>query len=220
MKARVIFTRYVQVIDQGEPTERRIQYDFGSEVEVDKETFERGVESGALQAIDAPLPDGHNSAASVEAQQATQPDGTPLENEDGSPMMAGPDLTADGDWTKPRTHAQANDQLRELNLAAPADAKLPEKIQILDDYRAAQAAGAATAAPATQENLSELDDAELIQRAIDFGREEEELAEKDHDELVLIVADSMAFHSLDPAEQTRAIAERHEQREELEAEQG
>lgn len=213
MKARVISTRYPQVIDAGEPTERRYAHDFGAEIEVSKEEFDRGVEIGALQATGDTAPASHNAKGAAEAGQAILPDGTPATTPEGEPLMAGPATIADEDWTAPRTHAEADAALRDVNLAAPAGAKVADKVKILEDYRAAQAAGVAAAAPATQEHLEDLDDGELTQRAIDFGRVEEELVDKSHDELVLIVAEAMAQQTADPVEQARQVEERAANRE-------
>lgn len=209
MKARVIATRWPRTIGKGDQAER-IRHEYGEIIEVSKEDFKRGVELGALQAeSDTPPPnDATNWKAAVEAGIATQPNGEPLTDLEGNPLgvQAGPDLSGQEEWKAPRTHKDADAQLRELGISAPEGATVAQKAEIIEQYRAAMATGETPAAVAS-EDISELDDGELIQRGVDFGLSEEELVEKSHDELVLIVAEAMARQSADPQVQQQRAEE-------------
>lgn len=216
MKARVISTRYPQIEGDDPATAIRHRRAYGEIIEVSKEEFERGERIGALQAeSDAPPPgDATNWAAAVEAGIATQPNGEPLTDEEGNELgvQAGPDLNFE-EWTAPRKHADADEQLRELGVTAPEGATVKQKVEIIEQLRAARAAGETPTAVAT-EDISELSDGELIQRGVDFGLNEEELVERSHDDLVLIVAEAMNRQTADPLRQQtlgQELADRREQ---------
>lgn len=213
MQARVIATRYPQ-LEGGDPqTAIRHRRAFGDIIEVTEEEFARGVAAHALQSVDdqAPGPDVHNSVAAAEAGLATQPDGQPVTDEEGEPLDIAAGTTAPAgessdEWKAPRTHAEADDELTALGISAPEKATVKEKAAMIEEYRAAQTSGE-TLAPLASEDISELDDGELIQRGVDFGLAEEELVELSHDALVLKVAEAMNRQSRDPAEQERLKTE-------------
>lgn len=158
MKAQVIATRYPQLDENGD----RHRRDRGEIIDVDQTAFDRGVAIGALrEPSSAPLPEPNVAAAVAEGTvpAATQPDGTPLE------LEAVVDST---EFKKPRSHAEADKLAAELNVALPADAKLPAKVDALRQIVAARAAGDPQPdAPTSTENLADLSDAELIQRGVD-----------------------------------------------------
>lgn len=205
MKARVIATRYPQLEGDDPATSIRHRRSFGEIIEVSKEEFERGVQIGALQAESdtAPGVDETNLLFAQEAGIATQPSGEPITDEEGNPVEtpAGADLNFE-EWTAPRTHKAANAELKDHGIVPPEGATVRQKVAMLEQYRAAAQSGDAPQVVAT-EDISELSDGELIQRAVDFGLGEEEVIEKSHDELVLIVAEAMHRQSADPAEQRR-----------------
>lgn len=200
MKAQVIASRYVrrETIDG---RERRVSYAQGAIIDAPKEEVDAGIARGTLREAsraDAPLP-APNAVAAGLAAVPTTPAGTPIDEANVEGGFGG-----DAEWKAPRTHADADAELARLGVTAPADAKLPAKIEILEQMRAAAGAGAA---PATTEDLSELSEEELIQRAIDFGHSEDEVAELGHDGLVLFVAEAMNRQAADPAGQAARVAE-------------
>lgn len=217
MKARVIATRYPQIEGDDPATQVRHRREFGEIIEVTKKEFERGVAIGALQDPDETAPTITNLSGAREAGLATQPDGSSMEDEEGNELEleAKPDVSA-GEWKRPRTHDAANEQLAEFGLSVPDGATVAQKAEIIEQYRAARLAGETPTSIAT-EDISDLDDGELIQRGVDFGLDEGELVELDHDHLVLRVAEAMNRQAATPEGQEAAKARLAAQREEGEA---
>lgn len=201
MKAQVVSTRYPQIDANGD-RHRRVR---GEVIDVTKEEFDRGVALGALrEPSDVALPEANLAATIADGTAApiTEPDGTPLD-------LPGAD-TPD-DFKKPRTHIEADALAASLNVTFPDGTKLGDKVEALQQVAAARAAGEpALDAPVSREDISELSDAELIQRGIDFGRSEDEMTEMGHDELVLFVAETMNQAGNTEAQQQRSLAERTE----------
>lgn len=203
MKVQAIATSFIVYNDERTSIEKR--YRRGDVFELDSKRAKAGIEAGLIRehSDDAgELPPPNWKAADP---RPTQPDGTPIsEDSEGTPLVEGAILPG-SDWKAPATHKDADAQGAELGIAFPKGAKLVEKANAIRDFRAAQAAGESTAP--TSEELHELGDEELIQRGIDFGLTEDELVEKDHDGLVLAVAEAMNRQTDDPAAQASRTAE-------------
>lgn len=201
MKAQVVSTRYPQIDTNGD-RHRRVR---GEVIDVTQEEFDRGVALGALRKpSDVALPEANLAATIADGTVApiTQPDGTALEL---------PETGAPEDFKKPRTHIEADALAASLNVTFPDGTKLDEKVEALKQVAAARAAGEPAAdVPVSREDISDLTDAELIQRGIDFGHSEDEMVEKSHDELVLFVAEAMNRAGNTEAQQQRSLAERTE----------
>lgn len=198
MKAQVVSTFYPQLVEGG----GRDLHAHGAVIDVTQEEFDRGVAIGALRKpSDSALPEPNVAAVEAEGSvpAATQPDGTPLDL---------PDVPADGDFRNASSHAEADALAASLGVTFPAKAKLDEKNEALRQVTAARADAAPGEEPVSDENLADLPDAELIQRGIDYGHTEDEMADKSHDELVLFVAEAMRLAGATEAEQRASVAER------------
>lgn len=200
MKAQVIATRYVQIEGEGESL-HRIRRSAGDVIDVSRDEFDRGVELGVLrEPTDAPLPEP-NAAAAPPA--LTQPDGTPIDPEEVDGEIS------DSGFKRANTHAEADAMAETYGVTFPAKTRLDAKNEALEQlYAASSDATTAPALTPTSEDISELSDDELIQRGVDYGHTEEEMADKSHDELVLFVAEAMARQGSTPQAQAASVAER------------
>lgn len=159
---------------------------------------DRYLELGAIRPFDesTPLPGSNDAAA---PPTLTQPDGSPVE--------LAPDEEIGSGFKPARSHAEADAMASDAGVTFPSGTKLDAKNEALAQVFAARATGDTTP-PATDENIAELSDAELIQRGVDFGHDEDEMTEMSHDELVLFVAEAMARAGSTTAQQDAAVAER------------
>lgn len=161
---------------------------------------DRYLEIGAIRAYsDAALPSSSNPDAEL-AGALTQPD--------GSPVTLAPDEAVDSGFKAARTHAEADAMAADYGVTFPEKTKLDEKNAALEQMATARAAGETSAPAATEENLAELSDEELVQRGIDYGHTEEEMAELGHDALVLFVAEAMARQGATTAQQEASVSQR------------
>lgn len=199
MKAQVVATRYPQMID-GE----RHRRDYGEIIEVGKKEFDRGVKLGVLRKPDdSALPEPNVAATTAEgsAPALTQPDGTEITKAELG--------EAEGDFKPAGTHAEADAMATELGVTFPPKTKLDAKNEALAQVYSARDTATPALVP-TGEDISELSDEELIQRGIDYGHDEEQMVELNHDELVLFVAEAMSRQGNTPAAQEASVAERTE----------
>lgn len=199
MKVQTIATMYAEHGDDGElkAVHRR------GEV-FDLKDATDAIEKGLVRPADAegelPPP---NAGAAVTAP--TQPDGTPIPADaEGNPLTAGALTNAAPDWKAPSTHKEADAMAADLGITFPRKTTVAEKSSAIRAVLDAQAAGEPTP---TSEDLTELSDEELIQRAVDYGHSEDEVIELGHDELVLFVAEAMNRQTADPAQQAERTAE-------------
>lgn len=168
---------------------------------------DRYLDVGAIRPYDekTPLPSSTNPDAVEGLEAATQPTGEPL--------ALAPDETLGPDFKQASSHAEADAAAAELGVTFPAKTKLDAKNEALAQVYAARATGGmvdegTAGAAATSEDLAELSDDELIQRGVDYGHVEDEMAEMSHDELVLFVAEAMARQGSTTAAQEASVAER------------
>ena len=194
MEAQVIASVWIRRsgTDRSRQTFRR-----GQTIDVSQAELDQGVEDGTLrEPASATLPPANHAATD---SRPTAPGGAPI------------DVThveAASVFKAAKSHAEADANAAGLGVTFPKRTSLAAKNEALEQIVKAREAAAAdqpTAPEPVLEDLSELDDAELIQRGIDFGHSEDEMAELSHNELVLFVAEAQNRRSATAAGQTAAL---------------
>lgn len=194
MKAQVIASVWIRrsATDRSRQTFRR-----GQTIDVSQAELDQGLADGTLrEPSSAPLPPTNHAAID---QRPTAPGGSPIDVTHVETAAV---------FKAARSHAEADAMADALGVTFPKRAKLDAKNEALEQIVKAREAAAAeqTSEPEPElEDLSELDDEELIQRGIDFGHSEDEMADLSHNELVLFVAEAQNRRSATAAGQVAAL---------------